>query len=365
MSKYLLSGYYGFDNIGDEAILMSLTAGLKSNDEKVGITALSADPELTADRYKIRSISRNNILSIMKEIRCCEYFVSGGGSLLQDLTGWKSIPYYLGQVLIAQLMCKKTVFYAQGIGPVKGKFYRWLIKKVMNRANYISVRDSKSKELLVDWGIDSNQLKLSVDPVFILKELAGDYTNSDIKIKTTKSRKPLIGVSVRPWGDNEYIDNFAESLSKFAAEIDANIIIIPFHVNQDKAISKKLKEKVISRWNEDNYKADIILSEVETPLQVLSIYKELDFLLGVRLHSLIFSVLNNVPFVAIEYDPKIAGFLEVIGINYSVDINNIDVEQLYRICHSVWSSNDKIKELLEQRGDLLAKIAIEDVNELV
>ncbi len=364
MSKYLLSGYYGFDNIGDEAILMSLTAGLKSIDPKIEITALSANPQCTADRYNVRSINRNNILSILREIRACDYFVSGGGSLLQDVTGWKSIPYYLGQVLIAQLMGRKTVFYAQGIGPVKGKFYRWLIRKVMNRANYISVRDSKSKELLIDWGIDANQIKISVDPVFILRNLSEDYTNSDIEIKTPKTPRPLIGVSVRPWG-NEYIDDFAESLSKFAAEIDANIIIIPFHINQDQGISKKLKEKVISRWNEDDYKADIILSEVETPLQVISLYKELDFLLGVRLHSLIFSVLKNVPFVAIEYDPKITGFLNMIGINSSVDINNLDGEQLYKVCYSVWSNNDNIKEILEQQGNLLAQIAMKDVNELV
>ncbi len=365
MSKYLLSGYYGFDNIGDEAILMSLVAGLKSLDKRIVITALSATPEHTADRYNIKSINRNNILSIFKEIKECDCFLSGGGSLLQDVTGWKSIPYYLGQLLIAQLMGKKSIIYAQGIGPVKGKYYRWLIKIILKKTNYISVRDKESKELLINWGINPEKIKLSVDPVFILRNLTGDYNNSNKELILPKGQKPLIGVSVRPWMDNKYIDNLAQSLSKFTMEIDANVVIIPFHINQDQEISKKLREKVISRWSEGDYKADIVLSEAETPIQVLSQYKELDFLLGVRLHSLIFSVLSNVPFVAIEYDPKIAGFLNMIGINSSVDINNLDSQQLYRICQSVWSNKGKFKGILEQQGNLLGQIAIKSISDVI
>ncbi len=365
MSKYLLSGYYGYDNIGDEAILMSLVAGLKSMDKKIEITALSASPESTADRYNIRSVNRNSIFSILKSIKECDYFVSGGGSLLQDVTGWKSVPYYLGQILLAQLIGKKTIFYAQGIGPVKGKFYKWLIKLILKRTNYISVRDKKSRELLINWGISPEQINLTVDPVFILRKLTKDYNYSNKELIIAKGQRPLIGVSVRPWRDNKYINKFAKSLSEFAVKIGANVVIIPFHTNQDQDISKRLRDKVISKWKEDDYIGNITLSEIETPLQVLSQYKELDFLLGVRLHSLIFSVLTNVPFVATEYDPKIAGFLNMIGINSSVDINDLDSQQLYRICQSVWSNKDKFNGILEQQGNLLGQIAIKSISDVV
>ena len=50
MTKYVISGYIGFDNFGDEAIAKVLTSYLKKiNAEK--ITVLSSNPEKTAKLY--------------------------------------------------------------------------------------------------------------------------------------------------------------------------------------------------------------------------------------------------------------------------------------------------------------------------
>lgn len=152
MSKIIISGYYGFENTGDEAILLGIISNIRAVNKPVDICVLSRRPEITASRYGVRAINRNNFRAIIQEIKRCDLFLSGGGSLLQDITGWKSIPYYLGLVLIAQLMGKKTAFYAQGIGPVRGTLGRLLIKFVGNRTDLITVRDEASKELLVELG---------------------------------------------------------------------------------------------------------------------------------------------------------------------------------------------------------------------
>ncbi|MFP4661971.1 MAG: polysaccharide pyruvyl transferase CsaB [Halanaerobiales bacterium] len=381
MHKLLISGYYGFDNNGDEAILMSIIAALKCMNEGIKITALSANPRVTADRYNIESVNRNKFSSIIKEIKKSDLFVSGGGSLLQDVTGWKSVPYYLGQVLLAQMMGKKTVFYAQGIGPVKNKAYRWLIKKVMGRADYISVRDKQSKRLLADWGVEEEKIKLAVDPVFVLRNIAEDYTNSKEKDDTARGRnneqiikrdnglentdeRPLIGVSVRPWRGSIYLKNFATALSKFASTINADLAIIPFHLEEDQQISNRLKDMVLSEWEDSGYQAYIEICEADNPIKIMNIYEELDFLLGVRLHSLIFAVVKNVPFVAVEYDPKVAGFLQMIGINSSVEIEDLDTGELNRICQSIWSNRKKFASILKQQGILLGRIALENALEL-
>ena len=46
--KIVISGYYGFDNSGDDALLMSIIDNLKKNDEKAEITVLSKNPQKTA-----------------------------------------------------------------------------------------------------------------------------------------------------------------------------------------------------------------------------------------------------------------------------------------------------------------------------
>ncbi len=147
-NKIVISGYYGFDNIGDEAVLYTIISTLKSEIPDVSITVLSNNPEKTAELYEVKSINRWDIKSIARVIKNSDMLISGGGSLLQDITSSKTIPYYLAIVKIAQLYRKKVVFYSQGIGPVDKKLGRSLIKRVANKVDAIFVRDIASKDLL-------------------------------------------------------------------------------------------------------------------------------------------------------------------------------------------------------------------------
>ena len=42
--KIVISGYYGFDNLGDEAILKAIITSLKKVDSTIDITVLSNNP---------------------------------------------------------------------------------------------------------------------------------------------------------------------------------------------------------------------------------------------------------------------------------------------------------------------------------
>ena len=95
--------------------------------------------------------------------------ISGGGSLLQDATGFKSIPYYLGVIKLAQWLGKPTFVYAQGVGPVNRKLFRPFIASVFRRCDYISVRDAESAELLRSMGIPGGDIEVVPDPVMGLK----------------------------------------------------------------------------------------------------------------------------------------------------------------------------------------------------
>ena len=51
--KVVLSGYYGFDNIGDEAVLLSIIHALREEMPGIGIVVLSNNPEKTKALYQI------------------------------------------------------------------------------------------------------------------------------------------------------------------------------------------------------------------------------------------------------------------------------------------------------------------------
>ncbi len=107
MPKVVLSGYFGFGNAGDEAILAAEVAALRQLIPQVEITVLSGNPRKTAATYNVEAEPRGNLWALCRALRRADLLISGGGSLLQDITSNRSIPYYLGVMALAKLMGKK------------------------------------------------------------------------------------------------------------------------------------------------------------------------------------------------------------------------------------------------------------------
>ncbi|MFQ9771301.1 MAG: polysaccharide pyruvyl transferase family protein [Oscillospiraceae bacterium] len=95
MYNILISGYYGFDNIGDESILRTLVTSLRERIPDCSLTVLSHDPAATREKYGVEAVERMSPLAIARAVRRCDMLISGGGSLLQDVTSSKSLHYYL------------------------------------------------------------------------------------------------------------------------------------------------------------------------------------------------------------------------------------------------------------------------------
>ena len=90
MIRVVVSGYYGFDNLGDEAVLAGTVQALRTRHPGMEIAVLSANPELTARAHNVRGISRNRPGDLLRALRECDLCLSGGGSLFQDVTSWRS-----------------------------------------------------------------------------------------------------------------------------------------------------------------------------------------------------------------------------------------------------------------------------------
>ncbi|AZR72197.1 polysaccharide pyruvyl transferase CsaB [Anoxybacter fermentans] len=327
MSKRIvLSGYYGFDNLGDEAVLQSIIQTLKAEDPDVDILVLSANPAVTAERYGVKAKDRWNFFQVLSALKWADLLISGGGSLLQDVTSQKNIPYYLGVVAMARALKKKVAFYAQGIGPIKGALGRSLTRLIANRVQLITVRDQKSYELLIELGVDRPTMKVTVDPVVLLKP--GPLKNNEyrqileLKKKCSISHRPIIGIAPRPWqGLKGYYEALVETGRRLKEKKDAEIILIPMHPEKDLKLCLQIADQLPGAR---------VLKEKYRPDQLLAFYKELDFLIGIRLHALIFAATVHLPHLGITYDPKVNGFLNQIGDEPIADIENVEAEVLYR-----------------------------------
>jgi len=112
MHRIVISGYYGFNNIGDESILKAVVENLQERLRRIEITVLSQNPENTREKFGVKAVGRMKPVQIIRSIFKCDLLISGGGSLLQDVTSKRSILYYLAIMWIAILFRKKVFIYS-------------------------------------------------------------------------------------------------------------------------------------------------------------------------------------------------------------------------------------------------------------
>ena len=151
--RVVISGYYGFANAGDEAMLAAIVGSLKDIIPDVSITVITGNCRMTRENHNVQAVHRLNFFAIAAAIRRCDILISGGGSLLQDVTSARSLYYYLWIMKIALFFKKPVMLYAQGIGPVRGAKARRAVRKVLQRVAVIGVRDADSKAELAAMGV--------------------------------------------------------------------------------------------------------------------------------------------------------------------------------------------------------------------
>jgi polysaccharide pyruvyl transferase WcaK-like protein len=102
--KIALSGYYGFDNSGDEALLSAITSTIRKIEPRASFVVFSGCPGQTARLHGLRAVNRMNPYSVTRELMQSDLLISGGGSLFQDVTGPRSLPYYISIVALAKIL---------------------------------------------------------------------------------------------------------------------------------------------------------------------------------------------------------------------------------------------------------------------
>ncbi len=282
--KVLLSGYYGFDNFGDEAILSVLIDHLKS----VGadITVLSQNPQKTGYTYNVNSVKNFNLLQLVLAVKNCDVLISGGGSLLQDVTSLKSLIYYAFVIWLAQLFNKKVVIFAQGIGPLQKEISQNLVKHLLSKCDLVTVRDVKSADLLQSWGIKTEIVN---DPVFSI--------NID-------KAEPLdiVGVQLRSF--KTVSDAFLERLADIVVREFAHkkIELYVFQNALDMDICQKFEKMLKKLYPDINTEIIHSISKNDFIVKI----SRLQYMIAMRFHAVLVAVKMGVPTVAINYDAKVA-----------------------------------------------------------
>ena len=310
--KVVLSGYYGFDNCGDEAVLLAMIHCLKKFKPDIRIVVLSGNPKKTQELYAVNAVNRWNPLMVAFELLTCRLVLSGGGSLLQDVTSSISLRYYLAIIKLAVMLKKRVMIYSQGIGPLNAEKNRARVSKTLNRCHAITVRDEHSAELLKEIGV-ARDIQVTCDPVIALD--IGDIVSSSLIDELRKaialgnaeeSSKPLFMVAMRLWDDNCHISPVAEFLDTLAKG-GWNVLLVPAHHPGDMEAIKRISGLMTSR--------PYILDRCLIAREFLALTAQSDMVFSMRLHGLICAMAAGTPMLGLSYDPKVDAFMEQSGLS--------------------------------------------------
>lgn len=342
--KIGISGSYGGLNLGDEAILQSIINQLKKS-ITAEITVFSRNAADTSKRHGVKAVDVRKLSAkeIKPDIARLDLFILGGGGILYDA----DVRLYLREVMIAIEHKIPVMLYAVGAGPLDDTRAQAAIKEVLNEVDLITVREQGAQSLLESLGVEK-EIIVTADPALLLEpepRAEKFFNRSD-----WENKRRFIGISVREPGvaapdldQKKYHELIADAADFMVDRMNAEIIFIPMEQSEQDlqhshaVVSKMLRPQRASVLNQDY-----------TSGQVLSIISELDFSLGMRLHFLIFSALGKIPFVALPYASKVAGFLDALDIDMP-PLQLVNAGRLIAYIDDYWDKQEQLKSKIEKK----------------
>lgn len=335
----VLSGYYGFDNSGDDALMFAITEGLKHYNKDLRIAVLAHKPKKLMLESGYDAYDRMNYFKIKKLFSRSRLLISGGGTLITDITSKRSLIYYLSVISLAIKNGMRTMIYGSGIGPVKAE-NRAIIKNVLDKVDAICVREELSLAELKDIGVSEKTPGiLTADPALSLSPASKKSTEQLLK-KYDLSQKSYFIVSLRRYSNSDY-----KSIAQVCDNISNDFGITPVFIPM--------------KYPDDITAADLCRKYMKTPAKVIrqkytvsemiSLVSESRFVLSMRLHTLVYAASSKIPCLGISDDPKLKAFLDYCGINHHINLKALNKDELYKLaCKAILDAEDIDKNRIEE-----------------
>lgn len=354
--EYLLNGYYGFENTGDDSLLHVIISQIMESDPGAKITVLAKSPKKLAKVTFTRCINRFNILKIRSEMKNAKVLIYGGGSLLQSATSSRSLAYYCYILRMAHKMGVKTMLYANGIGPFSSERDERRAKETLDKVDCITLRDKTSFDTLKNIGVENEHVYQAADAAF--GDIKSD-TGWSAHILARAGLEPgqrYFAVSVRKFKDmdEDFVNKLAGVLCKIEEKYSLRPVFISMQNKKDLALCEALREKTNG----------LCISDL-SPCEAHSVISCAQAVVGMRLHLLIYAAFWGVPVVGISYDPKVDALFEELGNDRLIYASDVDADRLYAMFDS--AINDDRDRLVSTASRLREKslISVKKLKELM
>ncbi len=342
-------GWLGKKNLGDDACFEATKKLLKKH--------LHLHYSLLARYYKeLEKPERYN------------FFICGGGTLL---SAWGA-PW---DKCIEKIIQRKIPFIIFGSGVQPLHFYwpgktncspenRKLLYKIIGKAALVGVRGLDSKRTLLRVGCSEKKINVIGDPAFVCN--AGGK-NLFKKIRKKLGKRKIIGINIGTCynnllGRNEnFLRKEMTLFTRYLIKKKFGVVFFPVwpeDLKMQNSVVNKVKSKHI--YN---------IKKVQSVAATIKLIKNLDVLVGEKLHSTVFATCVGTPFISLAYRPKCIELAKSVGCGkYVVRTDEKIFPKLKKLLREVLEKRDEIKNTLIEKRDMYRKrldLFAEDVAKII
>lgn len=284
LPRWLISGYYGAGNLGDEALLAGLLLALRRWPVEPWVASLN--PTASAHEHQVNAVHR--LRGLPRALLQSDALISGGGGLLQDTTSRRSLRYYLGVIQAAKALRKPVAVFAQSLGPLTEAGAQRVRRALQGVP--LGLRDQPSLDLAEALGLRAVSVAdtalLLPAPVPALDSTADEAT----LVLIPRAGYPAMGLLLAALGARHQ-------------QAGGRLRIVLLHPQADAREGERLAQALPLAERPAIARVDALQAALQGVRAVVS---------G-RLHGLILAAALGTPVAGLAYDPKVSGFAHDIG----------------------------------------------------
>ena len=247
-----------------------------------------------------------------------------------------------------------VILMGNSIEPINNIFLKNYTEKILKKVKFLMARESITYDYLNTF-LDSNKFSLIPDLAFMLEDKYKSFKEIN---NFKKDKKYIVGITVRNWnfpnsnGNMEkYINVIKNVIVNYVERSSAGFVFIPQvivnHAN-DINVAKEIK-KILP---EHIKKSFLIIEDDLSPLEIKSLIGNMNYFIGTRMHSNIFALSMKVPTLAISYEMKTNGIMNMLDLDdYIVSIDSISENELITKFDNLISNSVEIKNKLYNKID--------------
>lgn len=263
-------------------------------------------------------------------------------------------PYIMFFLLYYAMLAKKhnisVIFMPNSFGPFKNKWATKLVKRVLSKVDVITVREKISQTVLSD--LLSDNIPFYPDLGFFMEPDHSFEVDNYLENKNILKYNKKVGITVRPYrfdghpnpkkAYQNYIDSFVTFINYLTEKGYFPILIAQtmgpsYNEDDNEAIN------LIASQINDKGSFSIISDLALNAKEIKKIYASMDYVVGTRFHSVIFSLSSEVPSIAVSYGGnKGKGIMKELGLDdYEISIENLSSDFLIEKFKSMEINKDK------------------------